>query len=357
MRRSAISSGKRCSSPRAQRPEGLIGGGLIGAAFRHRTSRAGDPQLHTHVVVTNATLAADGGGRRWTAGTCTGTHARPGFYQAELRHALPPVWLAWEPTLKGIGEVIGVLARCGGSSFAGGPDRSRWTRGGMMRGGGGGVPDQTGEDHRRRRAATLADWVDGPTSTASIPACGSRMSGHRRCLRDCATLPTCLSARLAELTRGPRPSTGGTLTRWRNARQARPSPCSRSRPSSSWRAGGSWRSGSADSGVSTRPRAARDRRPSPRPRPAPANTKRRGGARTGGDTDRGAGISDEQRAMVETLTTDGAGSRSWSARPGPARPTRWGRTGSVGTRRLTGNRLCARGPGRRQLQDHAGIPS
>ena len=34
--------------------------GFIGAAFRHRTSRAGDPQLHTHVVVPNLVQGADG---------------------------------------------------------------------------------------------------------------------------------------------------------------------------------------------------------------------------------------------------------------------------------------------------------
>ena len=34
----------------------IAGRGLIGAAFRHRTSRAGDPQLHTHVLVANLVL-------------------------------------------------------------------------------------------------------------------------------------------------------------------------------------------------------------------------------------------------------------------------------------------------------------
>lgn len=38
--------------------------GLVGAAFDHRTSREGDPQWHTHVLVQNATLGPDG---RWTA--------------------------------------------------------------------------------------------------------------------------------------------------------------------------------------------------------------------------------------------------------------------------------------------------
>ncbi|UGS37204.1 hypothetical protein DSM104329_03619 [Capillimicrobium parvum] len=34
-------------------------GGLIAGAYRHRTSRAGDPQLHTHVVAANLAQGAD----------------------------------------------------------------------------------------------------------------------------------------------------------------------------------------------------------------------------------------------------------------------------------------------------------
>ena len=37
---------------------------LSAAAFGHRSSRAGDPLLHTHVVVANGTQGPDG---RWTA--------------------------------------------------------------------------------------------------------------------------------------------------------------------------------------------------------------------------------------------------------------------------------------------------
>ncbi|MDQ2729625.1 MAG: relaxase domain-containing protein, partial [Actinomycetota bacterium] len=40
------------------------GAGFIWAEFDHRTSRAGDPQVHTHVVVANRTQGADG---RWLA--------------------------------------------------------------------------------------------------------------------------------------------------------------------------------------------------------------------------------------------------------------------------------------------------
>ncbi len=86
------------------------GGGLIAAAFRHRTSRAGDPQLHTHVVVANTTRCEDG---VWRAldGRHLYAHARTaGFlYQAELRQALSrSLGLEWEPVAKGVGEVSGV---------------------------------------------------------------------------------------------------------------------------------------------------------------------------------------------------------------------------------------------------------
>ncbi|MGH9010263.1 MAG: MobF family relaxase [Acidimicrobiia bacterium] len=36
--------------------------GFVAAAFTHHTSRAGDPQLHSHVLVANKVLCADG---RW----------------------------------------------------------------------------------------------------------------------------------------------------------------------------------------------------------------------------------------------------------------------------------------------------
>jgi TrwC relaxase len=39
-------------------------GGLVAVAFEHRMSRAGDPNLHTHVLVQNAAQGPDG---RWTA--------------------------------------------------------------------------------------------------------------------------------------------------------------------------------------------------------------------------------------------------------------------------------------------------
>ena len=45
-------------------PRRLKTSGVIGAAFRHRTSRAGDPLLHWHVLIANMAEGSDG---RWTA--------------------------------------------------------------------------------------------------------------------------------------------------------------------------------------------------------------------------------------------------------------------------------------------------
>src|SRR5215203_5956094 len=84
--------------------------GLIAAAFRHRTSRAGDPQLHTHVLVANLGRGVDG---RWSAldGRRLYAQARAAsfIYQAVLRGELSQtVGVAWTPVRRGIAEVGGV---------------------------------------------------------------------------------------------------------------------------------------------------------------------------------------------------------------------------------------------------------
>ena len=90
----------------------VAGEGLAGAGFRHRTSRAGDPQLHTHVVVANLVRAvADG---RWSAlDAARGLYAwaRPvgHLYEAQLRWELSRrLGVEWGPVRNGIAEVKGV---------------------------------------------------------------------------------------------------------------------------------------------------------------------------------------------------------------------------------------------------------
>jgi conjugative relaxase-like TrwC/TraI family protein len=87
----------------------LPGGGFVAAAFRHRTSRAGDPQLHTHVLVANMTRGSDG---RWSAfdGRQLYLQAKTAgtLYQAALRDQLAPLGLAWVLHPNGTAEVDGI---------------------------------------------------------------------------------------------------------------------------------------------------------------------------------------------------------------------------------------------------------
>ncbi len=86
-------------------------GGFVAAAYRHRMSRAQDPQLHTHVVCANMAQGQDG---RWTAldGTAIYEHAKAGgfVYEAHLRQAVRErvPWAEWGPVRNGIGELVQV---------------------------------------------------------------------------------------------------------------------------------------------------------------------------------------------------------------------------------------------------------
>jgi conjugative relaxase-like TrwC/TraI family protein len=85
-----------------------VGAGFVSAGYRHRMSRAEDPQLHTHVVTANMARSADG---RWTALDATPVyqHARAaGFlYQAHLRAEVRErlAWVRWGPVRKGMAEI------------------------------------------------------------------------------------------------------------------------------------------------------------------------------------------------------------------------------------------------------------
>jgi TrwC relaxase/AAA domain len=91
-------------------PQGHIrlpGEGLIAAAYRHRMSRALDPQLHTHVVAANLTRGPDG---RFTAlfGAPIYQAAKTGGYryQAHLRAEISErLGLEWGPVRKGAADL------------------------------------------------------------------------------------------------------------------------------------------------------------------------------------------------------------------------------------------------------------
>jgi conjugative relaxase-like TrwC/TraI family protein len=86
--------------------------GWIVAAFEHHTSRAGDPQLHTHLVVPNLLHGADG---KWSAVDAKQIyrHALTGsyVYHASLRAQLTArLEVAWTTPTKGVAEIDGVPA-------------------------------------------------------------------------------------------------------------------------------------------------------------------------------------------------------------------------------------------------------
>ena len=89
----------------------LAAGGFVAAAYRHRMSRAGQPQLHTHVVVANMARGADG---RWSAlhGYRLFQHAKAAgsLYQAHLRAAVRArlSWARWGEVRNGMAELDGV---------------------------------------------------------------------------------------------------------------------------------------------------------------------------------------------------------------------------------------------------------
>jgi len=86
--------------------------GPVAGAFVHRTSRALDPHLHTHVVVANVAEGVDG---VWSGVDSRRLHAHLGaaqsLYHARLRFELGDrMGAAWEVRASGLGDVIGVEA-------------------------------------------------------------------------------------------------------------------------------------------------------------------------------------------------------------------------------------------------------
>ena len=89
--------------------EFVRGNGFLATAFEHRSSRAGDPQLHTHVLVANATKGPDG---RWTRlyHPAIYEHAKTAGYlfEAHLRDELTRrLGVRWREVRNGIAEIEG----------------------------------------------------------------------------------------------------------------------------------------------------------------------------------------------------------------------------------------------------------
>src|SRR5215216_3929822 len=87
-------------------------GGFVAAAYQHRTSRAQDPHLHTHVIVANMTKSPSDGEWRALDGVPILKHYRlaAGYlYQAQLRFELSrSLGLEWRTPEHGMAELAGV---------------------------------------------------------------------------------------------------------------------------------------------------------------------------------------------------------------------------------------------------------
>src|SRR5690606_17957346 len=82
--------------------------GFVAAAFDHFTSRANDPQLHTHVVVINRVHTDDG----WRAIDARRNylHAKAGgtIYETVLRDEVTRrLGVSWQPVVNGIADIEG----------------------------------------------------------------------------------------------------------------------------------------------------------------------------------------------------------------------------------------------------------
>jgi conjugative relaxase-like TrwC/TraI family protein len=89
-----------------------VNGGLLAVAFEHRSSRAGDPQAHAHVLVQNAALGPDG---RWSAldsdrlyaHLMAADHLYLAVERAELTRRLGVGWTAVDRR-SGAAEILGL---------------------------------------------------------------------------------------------------------------------------------------------------------------------------------------------------------------------------------------------------------
>ncbi|MGH2991986.1 MAG: MobF family relaxase, partial [Solirubrobacterales bacterium] len=86
------------------------GSGFVAAAFRHRMSRAGDPQLHTHVLVANLIKTPDGKWRTLDGQRLYRRAKTAGYlYQAHLRAELSrELGVSWREVHRGAAEIAGV---------------------------------------------------------------------------------------------------------------------------------------------------------------------------------------------------------------------------------------------------------
>ena len=350
----------------------------MAAAFVHRTSRAGDPQLHTHVLAANAVLGADG---RWSApdARLLYFHGRTaGFvYQASLRAGLvESLGVRFGPVTSGAAEVAGLdpvvlrrfstrraeieeylfaarrvfAAHAELAALATRAPKGRATapRGAATCGCAGGSQGC----RSRRRPGPTSSSEGGPERCACAEGAATVMSGRAARARGAHRPGLGLRAARRRACHRRAPDRGRLPRRHRGGAPTGSCP-SRGRGHSDARAA------AARSSHTTRSCSGSRRRSSSAPaRPRQAGPRvdgRLGSAPRWRST---AALSGEQRVMVERLATSGAGVEIVVGKAGAGKTTalalaRQALRGS----RLRGRRHRALGPGGRGARSLAGIDS
>ena len=86
----------------------LKGNGFLAAGYVHRSSRAGDMQLHTHFLIANATYAEGRFTRLYHPAIYEHAKAAGYLYEAHLRHELTQrLGVRWQEAVNGIADIRG----------------------------------------------------------------------------------------------------------------------------------------------------------------------------------------------------------------------------------------------------------
>lgn len=139
--------------------------GITAACFRQHTSRALDPQLHTHVVIANRVASDDG---RWLALDARSIkfdqRTLSAIYHASLRAELSrALGVAWEEPVNGIAEMREVSRHVREGVLFSDSCRRRPDRGeaGAL---------QRADATRPNASRALAPWSERPSPTADRPS-------------------------------------------------------------------------------------------------------------------------------------------------------------------------------------------
>jgi conjugative relaxase-like TrwC/TraI family protein len=167
----AVAHSKSVVDMLAEMETRYLASGAIAAAFRHRTNAAGEPHLHTHLVLANLARTADGGWSALNRDWWTARRALGATYQLGLRHHLAAGgfeldWRLRDDGLADLADVPRAAIRAASSRrLAAVADQARFA-GDQMEG-----PVRAGVRHGgrvRTRSAATADshpqWLDGSTA-------------------------------------------------------------------------------------------------------------------------------------------------------------------------------------------------